>query len=178
MAGDGAYQETFITDPTLRGWSINNGSYAPGIGVVGLDANSTLTSPWILANAPVYDANLAGTVYNGQVQARFHPEDPWANVSLPFVPTPNQHTIGMQVRVVSILPSDGNMSNFTAWNVEDLAMDMFGGQHPARPSLDFNLDERYEWGGEDARVGTWGWQDRFANAEERMELTLLSLIHI
>ena len=172
VAGDGAYQETFITDPTLRGWSINNGSYAPGIGVVGLDANSTLTSPWILANAPVYDANLAGTVYNGQVQARFHPEDPWANVSLPFVPTPNQHTIGMQVRVVSILPSDGNMSNFTAWNVEDLAMDMFGGQHPARPSLDFNLDERYEWGGEDARVGTWGWQDRFANAEERMELTL------
>ena len=41
-------------------------------------------------------------------------------------------------------------------------------------TLDFNLDERYEWGGEDARVGTWGWQDRFANAEERMELSLTS----
>ena len=80
----------------------------------------------------------------------------------------------MQVRVVSVLPSDGNMSNFTAWNAEAFSMDLFGGQHPARPTLDFNLDERYEWGGEDARVGTWGWQDRFANAEEQMELTLTS----
>ena len=52
---------------------------------------------------------------------------------------------------MSTVPADGNMSNFTAWNVEDLSLDMFGGQHPARPTLDFNLDERYEWGGEDAR---------------------------
>ena len=40
--------------------------------------------------------------------------------------------------------------------------------------LDFNLDQRYEWGGEDGRVGTWGWQDRFANGAERMELSLTS----
>ena len=174
IAGDGAYREGFITDPAARGWTTSNATYVPGIGVLGMDANATLTSPWLLANAPLYDAKLEGTVSSGQVQVRAHPDHPWTNVTLPYMAEPDQSTVGMQVRVVSIVPADGNMSNFTAWNVEDLSLDMFGGQHPARPTLDFNLDERYEWGGEDARVGTWGWQDRFANAEERMELSLTS----
>ena len=174
ITGDGAYREAFITDPLTRGWTMTNATYIPGIGVLGVDANSTLTSPWVLANAPLYDARLDGDVMSGQVQARFHPDAAWTNITLPFAPTANQSTVGMQVRVVSVLPSDGNMSNFTAWNAEAFSMDLFGGQHPARPTLDFNLDERYEWGGEDARVGTWGWQDRFANAEEQMELTLTS----
>ena len=174
ITGDGAYRESFITDPVHRGWMSNNASFTPGNGVVGADLNSTLTSPWVLANAPLYDARLDGTVANGQVQVRFHPDDAWMNVSLPYFPAINQSTVGMQARVVSVLPADGNVSNFTAWNAEAFSMDLFGGQHPARPSLDFNLDERYEWGGEDARVGTWGWQDRFANAEEQMELTLTS----
>ena len=174
ITGDGAYRETFVTDPTTRGWTLSDAAYVTGIGVVGSQANSTLTSPWMLAHAPLYDVGLDGSVASGQVQVRYHPDDAWMNVSLPFTPTPDQNTVGMQARVVSILPADGNMNNFTAWNVEALEMDMFGGQHPARPTLDFNLDQRYEWGGEDARVGTWGWQDRFANAEERMELTLTS----
>ena len=174
IAGDGAHRETFVTDPSARGWTMDEAAHASGIGVMGMSANSTLTSPWMLANAPLYDAMLTGTVYNGQVQIRHHPNEAWTNVSLPYIPVPDQNTVGMQSRVVSILPADGNMSNFSAWNVESLSMDMFGGQHPARPMLDFNLDQRYEWGGEDARVGTWGWQDRFSNAEERMELALTS----
>ena len=174
ITGDGAYREAFITDPLTRGWTMTNATYISGIGVLGVGVNSTLTSPWVLANAPLYDARLDGNVMSGQVQARFHPDAAWTNITLPFAPTANQSTVGMQVRVVSVLPSDGNMSNFTAWNAEAFSMDLFGGQHPARPTLDFNLDERYEWGGEDARVGTWGWQDRFANAEEQMELTLTS----
>ena len=174
IVGDGAHRESFVTEPTARGWTMSDAAYVPGIGVMGMEVNSTLTSPWMLANAPLYDVMLSGTVSNGQVQVRFHPEEAWTNVSLPYAPVPDQETVGMQARVVSLVPADGNMNNFTGWNVEDMTMDMFGGQHPARPTLDFNLDERYEWGGEDARVGTWGWQDRFANGEERMELTLTS----
>ena len=156
IAGDGAYRETFVTDPTTRGWTLSDAAYVPGIGVIGSQANSTLTSPWMLAHAPLYDVGLDGSVANGQVQVRSHPDDAWTNVSLPYAPTPDQNTVGMQARVVSLLPADGNMSNFTAWNVEALEMDMFGGQHPARPTLDFNLDQRYEWGGEDARVWEHG----------------------
>ena len=175
MTGDGAFHESFWTDPVERGWTMNNAMYFQPLGTVaGPELNSTLTSPWLLANAPLYDAKLDGVVTLGQVQVRFHPDDAWMNVSLPYTPTTNQSTVGMQARVVGIPPADGNMSNYTVWNVESLHMEMYGGQHPARPMLDFNLDDRYEWGGADARVGTWGWQDRFTNAEERIELSLTS----
>ena len=76
--------------------------------------------------------------------------------------------------VVALPPADGNMSNFTTWSVSALHHDMFGGQVPARPALDFNLDQRYEWGGVDERVGSWGWQDRFVNGEEQISLSLVS----
>ncbi len=171
IAGDGSSRESFRTEPTERGWELNGSTYALPVGVSG-NATATLTSPWMLANAPVYDAKLTGTVSNAQVQVRYHPDHAWTNVTMPYTPIVNQDIVGMQVRVVALPPADGNMANFTTWSASSFALDLFGGQHPARPSLDFSLDERYEWGGGDARVGTWGWQDRFVNAEERMELTL------
>ena len=58
ITGDGAYREAFITDPLTRGWTMTNASYIPGIGVLGVDVNSTLTSPWVLANAPVSYTHL------------------------------------------------------------------------------------------------------------------------
>ena len=147
--------------------------HVEGVGVSGLP-NGSLTGPWLLANAPLYDALLEGTILDGQPQVRFHPGQAWTNITLPYAPSVNQSSVGMQVRVVGQMPADGNMSNASSWTVEALHLNMYGGQHPARPMLDFNLDQRYEWGGEDARVGTWGWQDRFANGEERMELSLTS----
>ena len=172
IAGDGAHRESFAYEPSQRGWDLNN-SFFTGTSVNGL-ANGSLTSPWLLANGPLYDAKLDGDVTNGQVQVRYQPHEPWVNVTLPHTPSTNQSTVGMQARVLPLPPSDGNMSNFTSWSVESLHMDMYGGQHPARPSLDFNLDQRYEWGGVDERVGTWGWQNRFANAQEHIELPLVS----
>ena len=54
ITGDGAYHEGFITDPLTRGWTMSNASFVPGAGVTGFEANATLTSPWVLANAPLY----------------------------------------------------------------------------------------------------------------------------
>ena len=171
IAGDGSVRESFKTDPAERGWDLNGSTYALATGVSG-NATAILTSPWMLANAPVYDAKLSGSVSNAQVQIRYHPNHAWTNVTLPFTPVVSQDVVGLQARVVALPPADGNMTNFTTWSASTFALDLFGGQHPARPALDFGLDERYEWGGGDARVGTWGWQDRFVNAEERIELTL------
>ena len=173
ISGDGSVRESFQTDPEERGWTLSGTAYSPTTGVSG-GANDSLTSPWVLANSPVYDASLTGTVSNAQVQVRFHTDHAWTNVSLPYTPIVSQDVVGMQVRLVALPPTDGNMSNFTTWSAASLAVDLFGGQHPAQPALDFGLDERYEWGGGDARVGTWGWQDRFVNAEEQTTLTLTS----
>jgi hypothetical protein len=173
IAGDGSVRESFSTDPIERGWDLNGATYASTTGVTG-GANDSITSPWVLAHAPVYDAALTGTLTNAQAQVRFHPGHAWTNVSLPYTPIVSQDVVGMQVQVVALPPADGNMSNFTTWSATEVGVDLFGGQHPARPGLDFGLDERYEWGGADARVGTWGWQDRFVNAEERTSLSLTS----
>ena len=173
IAGDGAHRAHFITDPSERGWTLIDAVHVEGVGVSGLP-NGSLTGPWLLANAPLYDALLEGTILDGQPQVRFHPGQAGTNITLPYTPSVNQSSVGMQVRVVAQMPADGNMSNASSWTVEALHLNMYGGQHPARPMRDFNLDQRYEWGGEDTRVGTWGWQDRFANGEERMELSLTS----
>ena len=170
IAGDGSMREAFHTDPVDRGWELNGSTY--NAASISGGANDTLVSPWMLANAPVYDAKLTGSVTNAQVQVRYHPDHPWTNITLPHTPVVSQDLVGMQGRFVALPPVDGNMSNFTSWSVDSVALDLFGGQHPAQPALDFNLDERFEWGGVDARVGTWGWQDRFVNAEEHMDITL------
>ncbi len=174
VAGDGSVTESFATDPIERGWVLNGSVYQPSTtGLLG-DANATATSPWLLASTPVYDARLGGSVANAQVQVRFQADDAWTNVTLPFTPVVTQDVVGMQVRLVALPPSDGNMSNFTSWTASALSLDLYGGQHPTRPGLDFNLDDRFEWGGDDERVGTWGWQNRFVNGEERMEVALSS----
>ena len=170
ISGDGSVRESFYTDPVDRGWELNGSTYSASS--VSGGANDTLVSPWMLANAPVYDAKLTGSLTNAQAQIRYHPDHAWTNVTLPFTPVVSQEVVGMQGRFVALPPADGNMSNFTSWSVDSVALDLFGGQHPVQPALDFKLDERHEWGGEDARVGAWGWQDRFVNAQEQMEVTL------
>lgn len=179
LSGDGVMQESFQTDPMERGWELTQNSttaaWSPSpIARVAGGANDSLTSPWYLASAPVYDAELSGVVTNAQVQVRFSPDAAWTNVTLPFQPTVSPDTVGMQVNVVALPPADGNMSNFTNWQVDELNHEMFGGQYPTQPGLDFNLDERLEWGGSDARVGAWGWQDRFANGLDEVELSVTS----
>ena len=75
ISGDGAFHESFWTDPVER-MSMNNAMHFQPLGTVaGPELNSTLTSPWLLANAPLYDAKLDGVVTLGQVQVRFHPDD-------------------------------------------------------------------------------------------------------
>jgi len=174
ISGDGAASESFNTEPTQRGWNLSGSTYSIPLQSVSGGVNETMTSPWFWANAPVYDAEVFGDVDNAQVQIRHSPDEPWANVTLPHAPLLDAPIYGLQMNVVALPPADGNMSNFTSWNVKELNHEMFGGQYPARPGLDFNLDGRYEWGGADARVGSWGWQDRFTNGENHVDLTLSS----
>ena len=88
IAGDGAHREHFITDPSERGWTLIDAVHVEGVGVSGLP-NGSLTGPWLLANAPLYDALLEGTILDGQPQVRFHPGQAWTNITLPYAPSVN-----------------------------------------------------------------------------------------
>ena len=137
-------------------------------------ASDSATSPWFLAGSAVYDLRVQGTSTHAQIQARQHPAQPWANITLPYDPVVTQESVGVQLRIQALPPADGNMANFTTWSLEEVEIGLYGGQMPARPGLDFNLDQRYEWGHEDVRIGSWGSQDRFVNGLERMPLTVSS----
>ena len=137
-------------------------------------ATDVATSPWFLAGAAAYDIDVHGTTTQTQIQVRHHPAQPWSTITLPYDPVVDQEAVGVQLRFSALPPSDGNMSNFTAWSLEELEIGLYGGQVPARPGLDFNLDDRFEWGHEDVRVGSWGSQDRFANGQEHMALSVSS----
>ena len=139
---------------------------------VGGNAFDTAESPWYLPSGPVYDFTVDASVTNVQVQARHHPLQPWSNVTLPFSPQVEQDTVGVQLRFMPLPPTDGNMSNFTYWYVEDLGVSMYGGQLPSNIGLDVDNDGRYEWGRTESKVGRWGWQDRFITSEKHMELTV------
>ena len=136
------------------------------------EVNDALESPWYLASKGLYELQVNAQVTNAQLQARHHPLEPWTNVSLPYSPVITQESVGVQLRVTGDPSMIGVGSAESHWYIEQVEVGMYGGFLPARPSVDFNLDQRYEWGGEDTRVGKWGWQDRFINSEESTEVTV------
>lgn len=135
-------------------------------------AFDSLTSPWFLGSSTLYDIEIDATATNAQFEIRHHPLQPWTVVTLPHNPTLDGESVGVQMRVSALPPADGNMSNFSYWYIEDTELGLYGGQVPSQAGLDVNLDGRFEWGRDEPRVGSWGWQDRFGNADEQVELTL------
>ncbi|MDG1552581.1 MAG: hypothetical protein P8Q87_03545, partial [Candidatus Poseidonia sp.] len=136
------------------------------------DGFDSVTSPWFLGSSTLYDIEVDAVATNAQFEIRHHPMDPWTVVTLPHNPTVDAESVGLQLRVSALPPADGNMSNASYWYLESTEVGLYGGQIPSQAGLDVNLDGRFEWGRSEPRVGSWGSQDRFGNAEERAEVTL------
>ena len=134
--------------------------------------NDALESPWFLASKGVYEIQVNAVATDAMFQARHHPLEPWTNVSLPYSPVITQDAVGLQLRITGDPSTVGVGAGASIWYIEQIEIGIYGGSLPARPAIDFHLDQRYEWGGEDTRVGTWGWQDRFVNSEASTELTV------
>lgn len=172
ITGDGARTESFQEPPTERGWELNGSSFIEEVNTVHGGAFDSVTSPWFLGSSTLYDLEVNAIATNAQFEVRHHPLQPWTVVTLPHNPTVDAESVGLQIRVSALPPTDGNMSNFSYWYLESTEVGLYGGQVPSQAGLDINLDGRFEWGRDEARVGSWGAQDRFGNTEERAEVTL------
>lgn len=172
ITGDGARVESFQESPSEKGWDLNGSSFDMVNESVYGGAFDSLTSPWFLGSSTLYDIEIDATATNAQFEIRHHPLQPWTVVTLPHNPTLDGESVGIQMRVSALPPADGNMSNFSNWYIEDTELGLYGGQVPSQAGLDVNLDGRFEWGRDEPRVGSWGWQDRFGNADEQVEVTL------
>lgn len=186
LSGDGLYASQFQQDPTELGWTLGgNAYYAPFApehpntppSVNGSDGD-TLLSPWLSTSGAVASAMVTAEYTDANISIRYAENEPWAQISEPFSVNLAQAegTTGrIQVQFstdYSLATSNGstNSTNMTTpeWSVSGLELGLMAGLQPATPSIDFEGDGNLEWGGSDARVGSWGMQDRFENGQTSM----------
>ena len=186
LSGDGLYASQFQQDPTELGWTLGgNAYYAPFApehpntppSVNGSDGD-TLLSPWLSTSGAVASAMVTAEYTDANISIRYAENEPWAQISEPFsvnLAQAESTTGRIQVQFstdYSLATSNGstNSTNMTTpeWSVSGLELGLMSGLQPATPSIDFEGDGNLEWGGSDARVGSWGMQDRFENGQTSM----------
>ena len=170
LSFDGAYKDTLQPLQTGIVWTNNGALYTSNATQFSGNASANITSPWYSADFASESVLVEGLTTNAQAQIRFDRDDNWTNISLPYTYNLDETLYGFQLQFAALVPADGNMSNFTSWQVDEIEIRFSGGSYPAQPAIDFSDDGLLEWGGSDARVGSWGWQDRFANGETQVEL--------
>jgi len=170
LSFDGAYKDTLQPLQTGIVWTNNGALYTSNATQFSGNASANITSPWYSADFASESVLVEGLTTNAQAQIRFDRDDNWTNISLPYTYNLDETLYGFQLQFAALAPADGNMSNFTSWQVDEIEIRFSGGSYPAQPAIDFSDDGLLEWGGSDARVGSWGWQDRFANGETQVEI--------
>nr|MCS5533583.1 hypothetical protein [Candidatus Poseidoniaceae archaeon] len=170
LSFDGAYKDTLQPMSIENRWTSKGATYSSGATQFSGFATDSVMSSWYSPDFASDGMVIDGQSTNSQAQIRFDPNDNWTNISLPYTYNLDETLFGFQLQFAALAPADGNMSNFTTWQFDEFEIRMSGGYYPAQPAIDFAEDEIYEWGGSDSRVGSWGWQDRFANGENKVEV--------
>ncbi|MBT5390739.1 MAG: hypothetical protein HOL22_00120 [Euryarchaeota archaeon] len=165
ISGDGQYAVSANYPQAFDGWSANGSSayFVPSTDSYDGMVNDQFISPWFSASAALAEIYVDATTILSQAQIRTSPADNWTNITLPYSLNllGSEGTVGAyQVQFVA-----ASNSTTDVWQVFDFETGAYGGLQPAAPAIDFGQDSLFEWGGSDARVGSWGWQDRFENGQ-------------
>ena len=165
ISGDGQYAVSANYPLAFDDWSTNgSGTYfVPSTSSYDGMMVDQLISPWFSASAALAEINVDATTLLAQAQIRTSPVDNWTNITLPYSMNllGNEGSVGAyQVQFIA-----ASNSTTDIWQVFDFETGAYGGIQPAAPAIDFGQDSLFEWGGSDARVGSWGWQDRFENGQ-------------
>ena len=155
ISAGGLMTEEFTTDPSSRGWNVTNATVLAG-SLTSLN-NSTVTSPWFANNAPIAGYLVSSVMSEYDAYVRHHTTDNWTAISLPYSGSleANEHSFQLQFIHNSTTPS----------LLDKVQVTLQTGAKTIAPSLDLNNDGINEWGGEDVRIGSWGFQDKFGSGE-------------
>ena len=169
ISGDGHYSVASTHSGAFDGWTSETGgvNFIEGMDVYVGEVNDSFTSPWFTPSAALTEITIDATMSLAQAQIRTPGNMLWTNISLPYSLNLVGHegTFGMhQVQFIAASNNSSDMWELTAFKTSSL-----GGLQPTSPSIDFGQDGLVEWGGSDARVGSWGWQDRFENGETSID---------
>ena len=175
ISGDGMYTNQFEENPAERGWTLADGAYhapsAPELPLLLPSLNgsgiATAHSPWMSTSGASAKAFIDAESFNANFSVRFSEGGAWMPITLPFTMDMlgSEGQYGrMQVQVSSSNQSDLAME----WSLTSFAGGIMSGLQPTSPSIDFEDDGQLEWGGSDARVGSWGLQDRFESGKAHL----------
>ena len=155
ISAGGLMTEEFTTDPSNRGWSVTNASVLAG-GLTSFN-NSTVTSPWFSNNAPMAGYLVSAVMNEYDSYVRHDASESWTPITLPYTGSlgANEHSFQLQFVHNSSTPS----------LLDKVQVTLQTGGKTNAPSLDLDNDGINEWGGEDVRIGSWGFQDKFDSGE-------------
>ena len=155
ISAGGLMTEEFTTDPSNRGWSVTNASVLAG-GLTSFN-NSTVTSPWFSNNAPMAGYLVSAVMNEYDSYVRHDASESWTPITLPYTGSlgANEHSFQLQFVHNSSTPS----------LLDKVQVTLQTGGKANAPSLDLDNDGINEWGGEDVRIGSWGFQDKFDSGE-------------
>ena len=163
ISGDGQYAVAAAHALAFDDWSTNNGgiSYVSNTASYDGMSNDQLTSPWFSTSAALTEVHVDASSNLAQAQIRTSVSDNWTNITLPYTMNLDGAEGSVGAYQVQFIAASNNTS--TVWQLFDFETGAYGGLQPANPRIDFAGDGALEWGGSDARVGSWGHQDRFEN---------------
>ena len=155
ISAGGLVKDIFSTDPTERGWALNNSTYLAG--AISSIANGTVLSPWFTSNSPLASYQIAAVMQDFEAFVRHTESDAWVPITLPYSNTlsANEHAFQIMFMHNSSQPA----------LLEQVQITMTSGQRVFSPTLDLDGDGLLEWGDPDTRIGSWGFQDHFSNGE-------------
>ena len=142
ISGDGSIEEDLYTHPEQRGWTLNGSQYSSVSQKITGNATAELISPWYLSHMPLYGGQVSGISSNALIQVRTDPSTPWHNISFPHSHNVSGQVSGVQYRISALPPTDGNMSNFTQWEFDELRHTFYGGVQPSLRAHDLGEDGR------------------------------------
>lgn len=166
ISGDGSFKTLLLGGVADFDWQpecTSTGLFSPkSSGGIEGDSGCNFTSPWYTPLSPTDELTGSAIVSNAILQIRTEEMMNWTNISTPSMYTYSNGELiyRFQYRIIH----DDLTSNNWQFNSFDYTIN--SGKFPAQPAVDFGLDGILEWGGSDARVGSWGWQDRFQNGQE------------
>ena len=181
LSGDGSYSVQFQQEVDALDWTLGGNAYhapfAPEFPntppSLNGSVNDTATSPWISTSGAVASAMIEAEMENATLSIRYAEDEPWTVISAPYtVDLVDAESVTGRIQVRA--SSDGttttvnNTSMAVEWSLTSLHVGLMAGLQPTSPSIDFDGNGILEWGGSDARVGSWGLQDRFENGATQM----------
>ena len=183
LSGDGSYSVQFQQEVNALDWTLGGNAYhapfAPEYPStppsINGSVNDTATSPWISTSGAVTGAMIEAEMENATLSIRYAEDEPWTAISEPYTVDligAESATGRIQVRASTdgTTTTVNNTSMAVEWSLTSLHVGLMAGLQPTAPSIDFDGNGILEWGGSDARVGSWGLQDRFENGATQMSV--------